>query len=124
MRQRIFVFIAAAAFALSGATSFARGQSQSRQPGMSSLDSKDTIHRGEAVFKTRCAVCHYASSNEKKIGPGLHGISHRERLSNGHRVDSTTLTRIIESGGKDMPPLRGQISDAQMRDLLAYIRSL
>jgi cytochrome c len=123
MKRSIFVFIAAA-FTLVGATSFGRGQNQSHQPGMSSLDSKDTIHRGEAVFKTRCAVCHYASSSEKKIGPGLHGISRRERLSNGQRVDSTTLTRIIEGGGKDMPPLRGQISDAQMRDLLAYIRSL
>lgn len=123
MTRRIAIFFAAA-LALAVAASPAPGQSQSRTPEMRALDSKDTIRRGEAVFKQRCAICHYAASTEKKIGTGLRGIGERERFSNGQRVDSATMTRIIENGGKNMPPLRGQITDAQMRDLLAYLRTL
>ena len=129
MTRRIFASIAPAAL-LAGAASLAlaqaqsQPQSQTRAPQMRSLDSKETIHRGEAVFKTRCAICHYAGSTEKKIGPGLRGIGEREHFSNGQRVDSASLTRIIQNGGTDMPPLRAQISDAQLRDLLAYLRTL
>jgi cytochrome c len=124
MTHRIFVFIAAA-IALASAARLTLGQSsQSRTPQMRSLDSKEVVHRGEAVFKLRCAICHYAASTEKKIGPGLRGISERERLSNGQRVDSMTMTRVIQNGGKDMPPMRAQITDAQLRDLLAYLRTL
>ncbi len=40
------------------------------------------------------------------------------------RWDTAAVTRIIQIGGKDMPGFHGEISDAQMRELLAYLRTL
>src|SRR5439155_5310621 len=34
--------------------------------------------RGKQVFEQKCAMCHFADSDQKKIGPGLKGISKRE----------------------------------------------
>jgi len=31
---------------------------------------------------------------------------------------------LIVNGGKDMPPMREQLTDSQIRDLLAYLRTL
>ncbi|MFZ0635007.1 MAG: cytochrome c [Candidatus Acidiferrales bacterium] len=97
---------------------------QSRPPGMQSLDTKETLGRGQAVFQKNCSICHYAASTQKKIGPGLRGLTARGRFADGTRVDSHNLTRWIQEGGKNMPPFRNQLTDAQMRDLLAYIRTL
>jgi len=82
------------------------------------------VDHGEAIFKEQCAVCHFAHSAEKKIGPGLRGITKRGHFSDGTWANTPNLTRWIQSGGKNMPGFRAQLSDAQIHDLLAYLRTL
>ena len=36
---------------------------------------KQWSSRGEVIFKDRCEICHFAASSEKKVGPGLRGIT-------------------------------------------------
>ena len=91
---------------------------------MRPTDSKESIARGESVYKSRCAICHFAASTEKKIGPGLKGLSKRVKFADGTRNDNQNLVKLIENGGKNMPQSRENISDAQLRDLLAYLRTL
>jgi cytochrome c len=97
---------------------------QTSKPDMRGTDSKEVVSRGEAVYKGHCAICHYAASTEKKIGPGLKGLSKRARFADGTKIDTQSLTRVIQKGGKNMPPLRDDLTDAQIRDLLAYMRGL
>jgi cytochrome c len=99
-------------------------QSQPRTPEMHPADTKAMVDHGAAIFKDRCAICHFANSAEKKIGPGLRGITKRAHFSDGAPANSASLTRWIESGGKNMPGFRAQLSDAQIHDLLAYLRTL
>jgi mono/diheme cytochrome c family protein len=97
---------------------------QTPKPDMRGTDSKEAVSRGVAVYKGHCAICHYAASTEKKIGPGLKNLSKRTRFIDGTKIDAQSLTRVIQNGGKNMPPLRDELTDAQIRDLLAYMRTL
>jgi cytochrome c len=97
---------------------------QIRKPEMKPVDSKEAIARGQIVYKAHCEICHYAASTQKKVGPGLKGLPGRAKFADGTKNDAQTLTHLIEIGGKDMPPFRAELSDAQIRDLLAYLRTL
>jgi mono/diheme cytochrome c family protein len=97
---------------------------QNHKPEMRPTDSKESIARGESFYKSHCAICHFAASTEKKIGPGLKGLSKRVKFADGTRNDNQNLVKLSENGGKNMPPSRENISDAQLRDLLAYLRTL
>ncbi|HEV2222768.1 MAG TPA: cytochrome c [Candidatus Acidoferrales bacterium] len=80
--------------------------------------------KGRQVYEQKCEICHYSASAEKKIGPGLAGLMKRERFRNGMKADDENLRRVIERGGKDMPGFRNPLKPEQIRDLIAYVKSL
>jgi len=82
------------------------------------------VAEGKQVYANRCEICHYSASDEKKIGPGLAGLMKRERFRNGMKADDATLRRVIELGGKDMPGYRDSLKAEQIRDLIAYVKTL
>jgi cytochrome c len=82
------------------------------------------IARGRIVYKDRCAICHFSESDARKIGPGLKGLYKRGKFADGGRVDDATIENRILNGGKDMPPFRPVLSSNQIRDLLAYLRTI
>ncbi len=99
-------------------------RAQTHVPEMRPTDSRVAVSRGESVYKSHCAICHFAASTETKIGPGLRGLPKRAKFADGTRNDNQSLVKLIQNGGKNMPPLREDLSDAQLRDLLAYLRTL
>jgi mono/diheme cytochrome c family protein len=58
------------------------------------------------------------------VGPGLRGLMKNGKRGAAPRWDTAAVTRVIQNGGKDMPGFRVEINDAQLRDLLAYLRTL
>jgi cytochrome c len=80
------------------------------------------IARGQEIYEKSCAICHFATSMEKKIGPGLKGIMKKEKFSNRWKVDDENLRRWLEDGGKNMPPSR--LNGEQIRELIAYVKTL
>lgn len=80
--------------------------------------------KGKQVYAQKCEICHYSASAEKKIGPGLAGLMKRETFRNGMKADDEDLRRVIERGGKDMPGYRNSLKPAQIRDLIAYVKTL
>ena len=118
-----FLFSVVAIFSLAlGAAAWPHGQSHPTE--MHAPDTKTMVSHGEAIFNEHCAICHFAASSEKKIGPGLRGITKRGRFSDGTWANTPNLTRWVQSGGKNMPGYRKELSDAQIQDLLAYLRTL
>jgi len=84
----------------------------------------EDVAKGKQIYAQRCEICHYSASAEKKIGPGLAGLMKRERFRNGMKADDENLRRVIERGGKDMPGFRSSLKPAEIRDLVAYVKTL
>jgi mono/diheme cytochrome c family protein len=81
--------------------------------------------RGKEVFEKKCGVCHYAESDAKKIGPGLKGISKRGTFTiNGNKVTDESLKTWIENGDSLMPPFKEVLEPAQIKDVIAYVKTL
>jgi cytochrome c len=81
--------------------------------------------RGKDVFEKKCAICHYADNDQKKIGPGLKGISKRGTFTvNNNKVTDETLKTWIENGDTLMPPFKDVLDPAQIKDVIAYVKTL
>ncbi|MFY9585704.1 MAG: cytochrome c [Candidatus Acidiferrales bacterium] len=81
------------------------------------------IEQGKKLFNTQCAICHYSASPAKKIGPGLRGLAKRGTYADGKLVDAS-LRGWIENGGKSMPGFKGALNAEQIRNLVAYMKTL
>jgi cytochrome c len=82
------------------------------------------IAHGKKVYDARCEICHYSASTQKKVGPGLKGMMARRKYANGMKVDDESLRAWIEKGGKDMPGYKGVLKEDEVRDLIAYMKTL
>ena len=81
--------------------------------------------KGKQVFEQKCSMCHFADQEEKKIGPGLKGISKRGTFSvNGNKVTTESLTKWIENGDSQMPGMKDTLEPAQIKDVVAYVKTL
>ena len=83
------------------------------------------VGRGKTLFQQKCAVCHYDSSEQKKIGPGLKGISKRGTFTvNGNKITDDSLKTWIENGDQLMPPFKEVLEPGQVKDVIAYVKTL
>jgi cytochrome c len=81
--------------------------------------------RGKSVFQQKCAVCHYDNSDQKKIGPGLKGLCKRGTFSvNGAKITDESLKAWIENGDQLMPPFKETLEPGQIKDVIAYVKTL
>ncbi len=88
-------------------------------------NSPAAVARGKEIFQKKCAVCHNADSDAKKIGPGLKGISKRGTFTvNSNKVTDESLTTWIENGDTLMPPFKEVLEAPQIKDVVAYVRTL
>jgi cytochrome c len=87
--------------------------------------SSGSAARGKEVFEKKCTMCHFAESDQKKIGPGLKGISKRGTFTvNGNKVTDETLKTWIENGDSLMPGMKETLEPAQIKDVVAYVKTL
>ena len=87
------------------------------------LAAKGDPAKGKQVFE-RCAVCHNADSDEKKMGPGLKGLFKHDKLADGKKATEANIRARIEDGGNGMPPYKEQLDDQEKEDLIAYLKTL
>jgi len=91
----------------------------------SSAANAAAVKRGKDVFQQKCSVCHYDNSEQKKIGPGLKGISKRGTFSvNGNKITDESLKTWIENGDQLMPPFKEVLEQGQIKDVIAYVKTL
>jgi len=83
------------------------------------------VKRGQTVFQQKCSVCHYDNSDQKKIGPGLKGLGKRGTFSvNGNKITDDSLKAWIENGDQLMPPFKDVLEPGQIKDVIAYVKTL
>jgi cytochrome c len=83
------------------------------------------VGRGKTVFQEKCALCHYDTSDQKKIGPGLKGLNKRGTFSvNGNKITDDSLKTWIENGDQLMPPFKDVLEPGQIKDVIAYVKTL
>jgi mono/diheme cytochrome c family protein len=83
------------------------------------------VNRGKSLFQEKCALCHYDTSQQKKIGPGLKGLSKRGTFSvNGNKITDESLKVWIENGDQLMPPFKDVLEPSQIKDVVAYVKTL
>jgi cytochrome c len=86
---------------------------------------KGSATKGKEVFDQKCGVCHFADSDAKKIGPGLKGISKRGTFTvNNNKFTDDTLKTWIENGDSLMPPFKDVLDEQQIKDVIAYVKTL
>jgi cytochrome c len=91
----------------------------------SSAPNAAAVARGKDLFQQKCSICHYATSDQKKIGPGLKGISKRGTFSvNGNKITDESLTTWIDNGDQLMPPFKDVLEPNQIKDIVAYVKTL
>lgn len=78
--------------------------------------------RGAAVYQAKCARCHYPTTTSPLNGPGLQAITKVKAMPSGAPPTDERMTTVILRGRGMMPGT--QLSDEQLEDLLAYIRTL
>jgi len=82
------------------------------------------IASGKQIYNVQCAVCHYAHSVAKKIGPGLKNIYSRGKFAGGEKVNDESMRKWINNGGKDMPAFQNLLKPNEVRDLMAYLHTI
>jgi len=78
---------------------------------------------GEATYKAQCAMCHgETGAGDTPVGKALQAKS----LSDPEVVKASDAKLIgqIKNGSAKMPPFKDKLTDAQINDLVAYIRRL
>jgi mono/diheme cytochrome c family protein len=75
--------------------------------------------RGEVLYFYKCWMCH---NKFTKSAPPLNNLFQRPRLVTGEAVGESAVTDKIKNGGQRMPGFRYSLSDADMADLLSYLR--
>ena len=81
--------------------------------------------KGKEVFDQKCGICHNADSDQKKIGPGLKGLFKRGTFTlNNSKVTEESLKTWIENGDSLMPPFKEALDEQQIRDVIAYVKTL
>jgi cytochrome c len=122
--KSIHLFVGVAALGLCG-LAFAQEQPAKKAGPGGAGKNAAAAARGKEMFEKKCAVCHYADSDAKKIGPGLKGISKRGTFTvNNNKVTDETLKTWIENGDTLMPPFKEVLEAPQIKDVIAYVKTL
>jgi mono/diheme cytochrome c family protein len=78
--------------------------------------------RGAEVFHAKCARCHYPTNRHSLHGPGLQALTKVKAMPSGAPPTDERLSVVILRGRGMMPST--PLDDAQLSDLLAYLRTL
>src|SRR5579871_5013133 len=75
--------------------------------------------RGRELYYFKCWQCH----NEfQTTAPRLNGLYQIGTLISGEPVNDFTLSERIKNGGPGMPSFRYELSDADVADLVSFVR--
>ena len=75
-------------------------------------------NKGRQLYTANCAICHGPTG--RSVMPGAPNFDHAERLLQ----PDFTLLATIRAGKNVMPAFQGILTDRDIMDVIAYIRTL
>ena len=105
---------------LSGGMLFAQGKGG----GKGKAAPAGNAAKGKDLFEANCGVCHNSDSEERKMGPGLKGVSKHAKLANGEAVSDANIVAFLNAGGNGMPGFADLLTTSEKADILAFLKSL
>lgn len=75
-----------------------------------------------ATYKAKCAMCHAADG--KGSPTGLKMGAHDFTSADVQKQTDAQLTEAVTKGKGKMPPYEGKLKDTEIKDLVAFVRSL
>jgi len=91
-------------------------------PAMAAEKKGDPV-KGKEVFE-QCAVCHSATTDQKKMGPSLKGVYKKVKLANGQKPTDESILSMVNKGKGSMPAFADVLSNDEKTNLLAYLKTL
>lgn len=131
-RNGIFVTLLAVAFFLHSASAQqdknAKGSKGGEGKKAEAAAAKGDAANGGKLFEEKCALCHEATSEETKVGPGLKGLfkkaPHKNTEGKEHAHTVSMVREQILKGSGTMPPWEGALSEKELDDIIAYLQTL
>jgi mono/diheme cytochrome c family protein len=80
--------------------------------------------RGRRLFAASCQVCHETQTAAARQGPSLQGIYQKPWLPSGAPANDDRVRDAIVMGRPNMPGFQYVLTDEQVKDLIAYLRTL
>lgn len=80
--------------------------------------------RGRRAYQARCANCHEAYLDRPRNGPSMKDLYKRKYLPSGAPSNDDRVRDAILLGRPYMPGYRGVMSQQELEDLMAYLRTL
>ncbi len=126
-KTAIFLLAAAVVVAISVVALMGRGRQEAGQESTASAAQSVAVGHalmGRALFEAKCSFCHYVDREESKLGPGLEGVLKNANLpSSGRPANPDNIRSQIESPAGQMPSF-ASLSDREVADILAYLKTL
>ena len=96
---------------------------QSQRNDSAALSERATI--GKEIFNDRCYLCHDVDSARRiRLGPPLDGLFRKTTLVVGKPVNEENVKEVIKMGPTPgMPGFRYMLSDQQIDDVVAYLKT-
>lgn len=85
---------------------------------LSALVLASDIFKGRDVYEMHCQTCH--GMDGQPMEPGVPDFSRGESLY----VPDVDLVQRLRDGGGHLPSYRGLLTDDELRDVIAYVRTL
>ena len=83
-----------------------------------------SAEKGASFYDAKCLSCHYADSEDKKIGPGLKDLFKKEKLPySGRPATVENVKRQLIQPALVMPSFT-KLTEQEMSDLIAYLKTL
>jgi mono/diheme cytochrome c family protein len=100
------------------------GETTEVEEATSEVGASADVQRGQALFDNRCSFCHYADRTDSKMGPGLKGVLKGEKLPySGRPATSENVKQQLSNPISTMPSF-ASLSEQEIAELLAYLKSL
>jgi len=77
---------------------------------------------GKDIFTAKCVMCHAANGTGSPLGKNLKAPNLRVALI--QRKSSAELMQVVSQGKVNMPGFGTALSDDEIKDVVAYVRTL
>jgi mono/diheme cytochrome c family protein len=81
------------------------------------------VANGEKIYKAKCAMCH-GPDGKGETAAGKSTKARDFAMDEVKKESDATWTDIVVKGKNKMPGYDKKLSDAEVKDVVAYIRSL